>query len=311
MESDYLTYNFVNIEDKQNSTNFFVKDKTSCMKICDTDINCQGVNIVNPICYSVNDNISKTNVNQCIKSHINNGIENLKTENLTKYNCNLLTNINQTNYIADCSNNNSFVKKKYVNNLNNLLPNYKYYLKINNKYIGIQNQKNLFFLVNVDEKNVASIFQFNNKGNLIETKTNKCVQINGNYLVLGDCIQENESQIFIYENKTNTIRPSSNILNNNLCFSTNNNESNNIVLEKCNYTNNKNQNILYESDKENFMSERYDLKNLNNINFCSNVIYKTTITLILCCILIYFIWYLTRKQYNYNNDFDNKTFIFN
>lgn len=52
--------------------------------------------------------------------------------------------------------------------------------------------------------------------------------------------------------------------------------------------------------KENF--ESGDIGELKKVNFCSNAIYKTIITLILTCILIYFIWYLCKKQYKDNND---------
>ena len=51
------------------------------------------------------------------------------------------------------------------------------------------------------------------------------------------------------------------------------------------------------NSKENFDSDLDDFNSLKKLNLCSNVIYKTIVTLILCGILIYFIWYLTRKQY--------------
>ena len=40
--------------------------------------------------------------------------------------------------------------------------------------------------------------------------------------------------------------------------------------------------------------------NINNINFCSNPIYKIIINVILCIIIIYFIWFVSRKDYNIN-----------
>lgn len=37
-----------------------------------------------------------------------------------------------------------------------------------------------------------------------------------------------------------------------------------------------------------------------DINFCSNYVYKTIITVILSLIIIYFIWFLCRKKYKEN-----------
>ncbi len=36
---------------------------------------------------------------------------------------------------------------------------------------------------------------------------------------------------------------------------------------------------------------------MGEINFCSNPVYKSIITIILSLIIIYFIWFLSRKQY--------------
>ena len=318
MDSNYLIYNFVNIEDSLTSKNIFLKNKEDCLNICTSETNCQGVNITNPKCE--NSNIQ----DECVKSNMNNGISSIKPENLTEYNCKFLKNINNTNYVTNSENNNSFIKKQYGNNLNNIPLNQKYFLKINDKYIGIDSKKNQIFLVTFNDISSASIFQFNKNSNIIETKSNKCIQINGDYLVLKDCIQDNMSQEFIYENKSNTIRPLDDNFSKNLCFSIDNqNTSNNIILEECNYAYNKNQFIETETEsetdidsnyvKENFESDKDNLNGLKKINFCSNAIYKTIVTLILSCILIYFIWYLTRKQYkdNIESDFSNKSSIIN
>jgi hypothetical protein len=306
MDSNYLIYNFVNIEDSLKPNNYFSSSDNNCIEICNSETNCQGVNITKPKCES--DNIS----DPCVKSNITNGIGGTEPKNLTNFNCVFLKNINNTNYIGSSENNDSWIKKHYGNNLNNISLDKKYYLKINGKYIGIENKKNQIFLTYSNDLTSGSFFQFNSNGNLIETKTGKCIQTNGNYLILKDCIQDDVTQEFIYESKSNTIRPITNNANNNLCFSLgtnmqNQNESNNIVLEECNYTNNKNQSVETElnpnpnpnakSVLEPFYSKKNDLNELKEINFCSNSIYKTIVTFILCCILIYFIWYLIRKKY--------------
>lgn len=304
MDSNYLIYNSVNIKDSPIPTSFFSKDENNCIEICNSEINCQGVNITKPKCES--DNIS----DPCVKSNTTNGIGGIEPKNLTNFNCVFLKNINGTNYVESSENNDSWIKKNYGNNLNNISFDQKYYLKINGKYVGIEKKKNQIFLTYSNDLTSGSIFQFNSNGNLIETKTGKCIQTNGNYLILKDCIQDDVTQEFIYESKSNTIRPVTNNPNINLCFSLginmginmqNQNESNNIVLEECNYANNKNQSVETElnpkSVLEPFYSKKNNLNELKEINFCSNAIYKTIVTLILFCILIYFIWYLIRKKY--------------
>lgn len=50
---------------------------------------------------------------------------------------------------------------------------------------------------------------------------------------------------------------------------------------------------------ENFKSFRKRIENkLDDVNFCSNPVYKTIVFIILVLILIYFIWFITRKQYS-------------
>ena len=43
--------------------------------------------------------------------------------------------------------------------------------------------------------------------------------------------------------------------------------------------------------------ENLNLFTIPDQNLCSNPIYKTIVTLILCGILLYLIWYLCKKQY--------------
>lgn len=307
--NNYLLYSKVNIQDSPKSKNNFLDDKSRCIEICSSENNCQGINIVNPTCEK-NDTLTK-----CLNENINNttGVNTINSENLTQYNCNFLTNINDTNYVLDSDKNTSFIKNEFVNKLNNLSLDKKYYLKINNRYIGIKNINNQTFLIPIDDINLASKFKFNSNSNIIESKTNKCIQSNGNYLVLKDCIQNNPTQQFIYENKTNTIRPITNSSDNNLCLSFNDDDNDMIVLEECDLKKKLHQSIdtqinnLFESKSESAsnIEENFDvdgLIDLKNINFCSNHIYKTVVTLILVGILVYFIWYLIRKKYKDNDD---------
>lgn len=314
MESNYLLYNNVNIDDSLTPKYIYSKDKSKCLNICLSENNCQGVNITNPICENNN------NLTECINKNLTNGISNINTKDLTNYNCKFLSNINKTNYVIESENNTSYIKKEYANNINGLDLSKQYYLKINNNYFGIQKKHNQIFLVPVNDITSASVFTFNNNHNIIETKTGKCLQTNGNYLILDNCIQDNSNQQFIYENKSNTIRPLTNTFGDNLCISLN--KSGFFVLEECNCGDNIDQQVNIELKqesssglKENFESENFESENfgdLKKINFCSNTIYKTIVTLILCGILIYFIWYLTRKQYKDNNETDIETsFIIN
>ena len=302
MDSNYLLYNDVNIEDSLKPKNMFSKDKSKCLNICSSEDYCQGLNIENPACENNN------TLTECINKKLNNGILNINPEDLSKYNCKFLSNINKTNYVTNSENNTSYVKKEYADNINNLDLSRQYHLKINNIYFGTHIKQNQIFLIPVNEILSASIFMFNKNGNIIETNTGKCLQSNGENLILQDCIEDNLSQQFIYESKSNTIRPITNTFKNNLCLSLNN--ANSLVLEDCNNNNNQQVNVEAITDSHSRISEKFEsdnFLNLKKINFCSNTIYKTIVTLILCGILIYFIWYLTRKQYKDNNETDIQT----
>lgn len=325
MENNYLLYKNISISDSQKPKYHFSKDESSCVNMCLSENNCQGIMITNPVCK--NEHLLNKCVEENLKNGIGDNINNISSENLSKYNCKLLTNINNTDYILNSDNNTTYIKKKYINKINNISLNKQYYLKINNFYIGISNQNNQIFLIPVKNVINASMFKFNLDGNIIESKSGKCIQVNGNYLILENCLQDNLEQQFIYESKSNTIRPQINIFDNNngnQCISISLDNSDKIILEECNYKNNINQEIITKlgqnltksnsnleensnSEKnlnleENFESSG-DIGNLKKVNFCSNAIYKTIITLILTCILIYFIWYLCKKQYKDNNEF--------
>jgi hypothetical protein len=309
MDNNYLLYNNVNIEDSLTPKNIYSNDKSNCLNICSSEDNCQGLNIKNPVCENNN------TLTECTNQKLGGGIININPINLTQYNCKFLSNINNTNYVIDSENNTTYVKKEHADNINNLDLTKQYYLKINNVYFGTKKKQNQIFLIPVNDIQSASIFTFNKNNNIIETNTGKCLQINGDYLIFDDCIQDNLNQQFIYESKTNTFRPVTNTFTNNLCLSLNG--ENSLVLEECNYINKNNQEVYIEAKtfsksgiKENFEYDNFESNNFGNlkkINFCSNTIYKTIVTLILCGILIYFIWYLTRKQYKDNNETDVQT----
>lgn len=295
---NYLLYNNVNIEDIANPHYIYVKDKNECVNLCSSENNCQGVNIEKP---TMND-------------EINNNI--IKPNNLTKLKCKFIKNLNNSNYIIESENNTTLIKKDYLNISDILDINKEYHLKINGHYVGIENKNNQLFLVLIDEDNLnitKSIFKFNHNGNIIDTQYNKCIQTNGNYLILQDYIPDNPAQEFIFENKTNTLRPKTNQFRNtykdDYCLDI---KFENIVMDICDYKN-KNQYIDIEpisEIKEEFKSdvEIDELEKLTKINFCSNIIYKTIVTLILLGILIYFIWFLIRKKYKDNIDINSNLF---
>lgn len=70
--------------------------------------------------------------------------------------------------------------------------------------------------------------------------------------------------------------------------------------------NNENENI-----NENFLSlkklEKKIEKKIENIEYCSNPVYKTIVFLILMGILIYFIWFVSRKRYFEDNEYVDMT----
>lgn len=69
-------------------------------------------------------------------------------------------------------------------------------------------------------------------------------------------------------------------------------------------------NINKNSNKnENFSSinqlEKQLEKQIENIEYCSNPVYKTIIFLILVGILIFFIWFVSRKRYFEDNEYND------
>lgn len=328
MNNNFLSYDNVIINNNFKSTNYFSNNKSNCLDNCLKNNNCYGINITNPICDKNN------KFNDCVSENLPIGIDNITPDDLLKYKCENITNVNtnvntnintnvNTNIKTDfnvnvCKNNTANIKKEFANKINNDILNNQYYLKINDVYIGISKKLNQIYLIPAKDISSASLFKFNSNGNIIETKTNKCVQKNGDFLILQDCVyndDDNNEQKFIYENIFNTIRPQSNTSDNNYCLTLH--DPNNFFLEKCNYDNNINQAVqinkidsinhvnLNKLD-ENFKANLFD--DYKKINFCSNPIYKIIISLILFGILIYFIWYLTRKQYK-NDEMSNDNFF--
>lgn len=59
-----------------------------------------------------------------------------------------------------------------------------------------------------------------------------------------------------------------------------------------------------ENMNENFTSIKQLEKKIENIDYCSNPIYKIVVFLILVGILIYFIWFVSRKRYFEDNEYN-------
>lgn len=296
--NNYLLYNNISIEDGSNGSNILGDEKINCIQECSSENNCLGVNISNPICDSSNNYAECLNENNVTN---NSGINSIMPENFSKFNCKILNNINNTNFVLNSENNTSYIKNS-SGNLIPMLPNSIYYLKIDNMYLSINNEYNQIFLVGNNNIGLASLFKFNSNGNIVEVKTNKCLQTNGEYLILTNCDSTNINQEFIYENKLKTIRPITNTTNNALCLTLD--STNKITLEEC--SNTSEQKIISESENQidNFDSDGLSINTFKNINFCSNPTYQIIVNVILCCIIIYFIWFICRKTYKDNSNDD-------
>ena len=294
MNNNYLRYNNTSINDNSKNSSFFGLNEQDCIQKCSNDSNCLGLNITNPICNNSYD------YTECIKkNYTDTGISNNKPINLNQYNCVILNDINDANTVLSSTNNTSYIKNKNANNIPSLASsNTNYYLIIGDMYLSINNELNHMFLVGQDQIENASTFYFNSNGNIIESKTNKCLQTNGDYLILTNCTQNNTSQEFIFENKLNTIRPLANTNNNSLCFTLD--SSQRIILQECNYNNKNNQSVKFNNNTiENFNSEQTTSTQENTI--CSNQVYKLIINIILIIILLFFIYYIYRETYKDNN----------
>lgn len=346
---NFLQYDNMNISiPKQINHNNYTNNYLNCLNECKKDNNCKSVVITNPKCDK-----NKT-FSECVESINDFDILALGSEKLFKIKCSYINEDNNDNNNVDdklfelypSNNNKSFIKNKYANYLyvqNEQIDTTKlYYLKINDKYLGVSNIHNNLFLVDYDNLNDASTFKFEHDGNIIETKTFKCLKTNGKYIILTDCDSNIDEQKFIYENKFDTIRPikkpnqdlilclssislntSTNSSNEKIFMNdTMLNEDNRIVLEECKFT--QNQKIINEqinnlemdinisgdeeknkdlNNNENFKSLSKQIKNkINDIEFCSNPVYKPIVYLILFGIIIYFIWFILRKKYSYNGD---------
>jgi len=305
MDSNFFQYNKSNIISNPNEKIIYNSNDTKCINECNNDNNCQGLIISNPIC---DKNIPLT---ECIQSLTDIDVLNIQPNDLYNFKCKFINNINDLSKIYKSDKNKCYIKNQYVDMLNSDNDMSKaYYLKINNKYLSINEELNNLFLISSDDVEKACLFKFNSNNNIVETKTQKCLQTNGKYLILSDCDNLINNQKFVYENKLNSIRPLNNSNGNSiLCLTlidknndpdinTNNNK---ITLEECNFIDS--QNIQIEKIKENFSTLKNLEKKIENINYCSNPIYKSVVFIILVCILIYFIWFIIRKKY-YDEDSD-------
>lgn len=303
MNNNFIQYNQINIDDKSNNKIIYNNDINICLSECETNDNCQGIAITKPIC-SKNKSLL-----ECINSFTNIDIFNIIPENLYKHKCKFLSNIVNNEQIHHSEENKSLIKNRYINMLDSKIDTSKYYyLKINNKYLSIINKHANIFLTTNDSIDKASLFKFNHDGKIIELKTSKCLQTNGKHIILTDCNMNNDIQKFIYENKFNSIRPCSDDA---LCLSEINDQYGvNIKIKECKYVPAQNVQIektsetlkireIEEQNFENFKSFRKQIENkLDNVNYCSNPLYKSVVLIILICILIYFIWFVTRKKYS-------------
>jgi hypothetical protein len=309
MDNNYLQYRQTGINDNPNDKIIYNNDIKVCLNECETSDECDGITISNSKC---NKNIT---FSECISSFNDIDILNSDPENLYKYKCKFLSNIDDTNQVYFSEEKKSYIKNEYINMLNSKIDTSKYYyLKIDDKYLAISDKQDNILLVSSNSIDKASLFKFNSDGNIIELKTSKCLETNGNYIILTDCDVNLDTQKFIYENKFNSIRPFNSSQDDLiLCLGLglqSDNLGNKIELEECNYSSTQiitaqesnETNETNETDEtqqyENFKSLRKQIeKKLDDVNYCSNPIYKTIVLIILVGILIYFIWFVSRKQY--------------
>ena len=198
MDNNFIQYHQVQINTKPNEKNIFLDSDLECIGLCQNDTNCQGVSY-----YKLN--YIEDNKDTSIGNDVN-----TNPANFNKTNCGFLTNINSSNQITPSKNKTTLVKSKYLQ-LNGKLANSNktFYLKIGSKYLGISKNHNNLYLVSNDDILLASKFKFGSQNNIfVETETNKCLTINGVYIILDNCDEQSEKQKFIYENKLKTIRPS-------------------------------------------------------------------------------------------------------
>ena len=313
MNNNFLYYNKINVNGNPNDKIIYNNDTGICLNKCVSDNNCQGVTISNPQCGK------NMTFSECIGLFTDIDILNTNPENLYKPKCKFLSNVENSNQVYFTEENKSYIKNKYGNMLNFKIDTSKYYyLKINEKYLGVNNELNSLFLIFVNSLNDASLFKFNSDGNIIELKSSKCLQTNGNYIILADCDNNLITQNFIYENKFNSIRPINFIQDNKMfCIDVgeNNETGGRIKLVECNYSatqtvyaelkeyekHEKQKKIDEQNEQlyENFKSFRKQIENkMDDVNFCSDPVYKTIVFIVLVLILIYFIWFITRKQYS-------------
>lgn len=307
MDNNFLQYRQTGINDNPNEKIIYNNDIKVCLNECVSNDECDGITISNPKC---NKNIT---FSKCISSFNDIDILNSDPENLYKYKCKFLSNINDTNQVYFSEEKKSYIKNEYINMLNAKIDTSKYYyLKIDDKYLAISDKHDNILLVSSNSIDKASLFKFNSDGNIIELKTSKCLETNGNYIILTDCDVNLDTQKFIYENKFNSIRPFSSSQDNSiLCMglgTQSDNLDNKIELEECNYSSSQliqvqEKNETDETDGTDETNETQHYENFKcknkvyDINYCSNPIYKTIVLIILVGILIYFIWFVSRKQY--------------
>jgi hypothetical protein len=178
----YVKYNNIHIdnvnnENKKNNkkkllSNLSLEEKmeyeNSCLKVCEENENCGGLNIDD------------------------------------EDGCGLIKKIDNRNKIIEKENNTAHIKDDNVKNYNN---DDEYLIKLENeKFITTKDEYGQTILTSTDNMDKAKKFKFNKNNNIINVEKNKCVQSNGMYLIINDCDNNNTNQKFIVENKLNTLR---------------------------------------------------------------------------------------------------------
>jgi hypothetical protein len=108
MNNNFLPYTNTSVIDGYNNTGIYYSNINDCISECNNNINCQGVNITNPIC----DPTSIT-YQQCVKSQVGTSFNGVNPDNFDKYYCKTLNDIYGANLKLD-SETNSFLKKNNV-----------------------------------------------------------------------------------------------------------------------------------------------------------------------------------------------------
>jgi hypothetical protein len=288
--NNFLNYQNTTINNGNYLGTISTKDEAVCNEICNNSVNCTGYNISNPICNETN------RVLGCIEqiAKTNNFFEKTLDSNPFDYKCDLLNNLNKNFYNYDNSKEISLMKQEYVNKIYQLNETNPYLLNINNNYLlsdNINNQDNIIGSSNINE---ADEFYFK-KNSIIHSPSEKCIELNGEYLKLNDCDHNNFNQNLILENQFNSIRS---LNNHNLCLT---NDNNKIIMSECINNSNNNQQDVILKDNINLQTKYNSLNNITEpfgIPCCNDPYYTIIVNIIILIIIILLVWFLIIKNSN-------------